>query len=76
MHVLEMVSAGRARLKVSADGNRPVNFALGPEERASVRALREFNILVENKCAVALFLNGNPVTIPGRCGDPVTLRIP
>ena len=76
LHVLELVSAGRARVKVSADGNLPQDFTLRAEERVSIRAIREFNILVENKCAVALFFDGKPVTIPGRCGDPVNLSIP
>ncbi len=73
---LEILSAGTAQVKVSADGGLPVSYAMAPDERISIRAVDGFNILLEDKCAVALFYNGRPVEIPGRCGRPVTMRIP
>lgn len=74
--LLEILSAGSAQVKVSADGSLPKTYSMKQGERISIRAVEGFNILVEDKCAVALFYNGRPVEIPGRCGRPVTLRIP
>ena len=73
---LEILSAGTAQVKVSADGEVPTSYAMAPGERISIHAMDGFNILLEDKCAVALFYNGRPVEIPGRCGRPVTMKIP
>lgn len=74
--MLEILSAGRAQVKVSADGSLPKAYAMKQGERLSVRAESSFNVLLEDKCAVALFYNGRPVAIPGPCGRPVTLWLP
>ena len=74
--LLEIFSAGTAQVKVSADGGLPKTYSMARNERISIRAVDGFNLLLEDKCAVALFYNGRPVEIPGRCGRPVTLMIP
>ncbi|VFQ46646.1 RodZ domain-containing protein [Desulfoluna butyratoxydans] len=74
--LLEILSAGKAHVKVSADGSQPKPYAMRQGERISIRAVESFNILLEDKCAVALFYNGRPVEIPGPCGRPVNLWIP
>ncbi|SCY74693.1 hypothetical protein SAMN05216233_11997 [Desulfoluna spongiiphila] len=74
--LLEILSAGKGQVKVSADGSLPKPYAMKQGERISIRAVESFNILLEDKCAVALFYNGRPVEIPGPCGRPVNLWIP
>lgn len=74
--LLEILSAGAAQVKVSADGDLPKTYVMKQGERISIRAVDDFNILVEDKCVVALFYNGRPVEIPGRCGRSVTFWIP
>lgn len=75
-HLLEILATGMAQLKVSVDGGVPTTYAMQENERISLRARQGYNILMEDKCAVALRHNGKSVEIPGRCGRPVNLRIP
>ncbi len=76
MLLLEIFSAGKAHVKVSHDGSLPKTYVMKQDERVLIRAVECFNILLEDKCAVALFYNGRPVSIPGQCGRPVNLWIP
>lgn len=73
---LEVVCVEHTTLKISVDGGVPEEYVLKPEEHLELKAKKMYNILIDNTCGVTLFLNNNPVTVPGKCGQVVTLQLP
>ncbi len=74
--VLDVVCIEETVLKVSTDGNMPVEYALKPEERIQIKARDNYNVLIDNNCGVTLFMGDKPVDVPGKCGQVVNLRLP
>lgn len=73
---LEVVCVEATTVKVSVDGGSPDEYNMKPQEHIDLNAKTMFNILIENKCGVSLFLNNNPVTLPGKCGQSVNIQLP
>jgi hypothetical protein len=73
---LEVVCVEETVLKISADGGVPEEYTLKPEEHIELKAKSMYNILIDNTCGVTLFLNSNPVTVPGKCGQTATIQLP
>jgi cytoskeleton protein RodZ len=74
--MLTAVGLKETTLKIIVDGDRPKAYHLKADTRLEIEAQRGFNILVEDARAVSLYLNGQPVNVPGREGQPVTLQLP
>ena len=74
--MLSAVGLKETTLKIIVDGKRPKVFHLKADTRLEIEATKEFNILVGNARAVTLYLNGQPVVVPGREGQQVTLQLP
>jgi hypothetical protein len=74
--MLTAVGLREATLKVIVDGDRPKVYHLKADTRLEIEAQREFNILVDDARAVSFYLDGQPVTVPGREGQQVTLQLP
>ncbi|MBU1169250.1 MAG: helix-turn-helix domain-containing protein [Proteobacteria bacterium] len=73
---LEVVCVEDTTLKISADGGIPEEYVLKPEDHLELKAKSLYNILIDNTCGVTLFLNNNPVTVPGKCGQTATIQLP
>jgi cytoskeletal protein RodZ len=73
---LEVICTEKTSLKVSVDGGSPDEYLLKPSEHLDLKAVSTFNILVDNKCGVTLFLNSKQVTLPGKCGQTVNIQLP
>lgn len=73
---LEVVCVEKTTVKVSVDNGAPDEYRMKPGDHVDLKAATMFNILVEDKCGVSLFLNNNPVTLPGKCGQSVNIQLP
>lgn len=73
---LSAVGLKETILKIIVDGKRPKVYHLKADTRLEIEAQKEFNILVGDARAVTLYLNGQPVVVPGREGQQVTLQLP
>lgn len=73
---LEVVCVEPTTVKVSVDGGSPDQYNMKPQDHIDLNAKTMFNILIENKCGVKLFLNNTPVTLPGKCGQSVNIQLP
>ncbi len=73
---LAVTCQGDTWIRVMADGVERGRFDMRPGQRMSLAAARSFNILVGNPEAVRVTLNGKPVTLSGRPGQAVNLRLP
>jgi cytoskeletal protein RodZ len=74
--MLTAVGLKETTLKIIVDGERPKVYHLQADTRLEIEAQREFNILVDDARAVSFYLDGQPVTVPGREGQQVTLQLP
>lgn len=74
--MLTAVGLKETTLKIIVDGERPKVYHLKADTRLEIEARREFNILVDDARAVSFYLDGQPVTVPGREGQQVTLQLP
>ncbi len=74
--MLSAVGLKETTLKIIVDGKRPKVYHLKADTRLEIEAQKEFNILVGDARAVTLYLNGQPVVVPGRDGQQVTLQLP
>lgn len=75
-HHLEVVCVEKTTVKVSVDNGAPDVYTMKPGDHVDLKAATMFNILVEDKCGVSLFLNNSPVTLPGKCGQSVNIQLP
>lgn len=73
---LEVVCVESTTVKVSVDNGAPDVYTMKPGDHVDLKAQAMFNILIEDKCGVSLFLNNNPVTLPGKCGQSVNIQLP
>lgn len=73
---LEAVCVEATTIKVSVDGGSPDEYTMKPQDHIDLNAKSMFNILIDNKCGVTLFLNNNLVTLPGKCGQSVNIQLP
>lgn len=64
------------RLKIIADAEMPREFELQPGEQIAVAAEKHLNLLIGNAGGIRLTLNDQPVAVPGKNGQVVTLNLP
>lgn len=63
-------------LKVITDNQKPVEYMLKPGQKVALGGTNGFNLLIGNAAGVTLTFNGEPVTVPGKSGQVVTLQLP
>jgi cytoskeleton protein RodZ len=63
-------------LKVIADRQQPKEYALNPGDQLELKAVSGFNLLIGNATGIHLRLNHQPVSVDGRHGQVVTLKLP
>lgn len=63
-------------LKVVTDQGTPGEHTLKAGQQLKLEARRHFNLLIGNAGAVKLTLNNQPVTVPGKKGEPINLNLP
>jgi cytoskeleton protein RodZ len=73
---LEMAAVEPTWIKAIADGQAPHVFTLKPDERVTLEAKDQFNLLIGNAGGIRLFLNGKEIYVPGKSGQVVTLQLP
>jgi len=73
---LNIRTVERTWLKIIVDHHDPVEYSLEPGEEMAFEASTGYNLLVGNATGIKLLLNDNPLPIPGKKGQVVTLQIP
>lgn len=63
-------------LKVVTDQGTPGEHTLKAGQQLKLEARRHFILLIGNAGAVKLTLNDQPVTVPGKKGEPINLHLP
>ena len=63
-------------LKIIVDDLVPMEYSLYPGDRIELEAGSRYNLLIGNAAGVELFLNDQPVTVPGKSGEVVNLELP
>ena len=63
-------------MKVIIDDRRPKEYSLKPPDRLALEATAGFKLLIGNGAGVRLLLNGESVTISGKTGEVVSLKLP
>lgn len=63
-------------LKIIADGQKPKEFTMQPNDELNLEAKSQFNLLIGNAGGVRLMLNNKPMDVPGKSGQVVTLQMP
>jgi cytoskeleton protein RodZ len=73
---LELSAVEPTWIKAIADGHDTRHFSLKPDERVTLEAKNQFNLLIGNAGGIRLFLNGDEIQVPGKSGQVVTLQLP
>lgn len=63
-------------MKIIIDNQEANEFNLYPGDRIELEATSGYNLLIGNAGGVRLFLNDEPVTVPGDSGEVVNLELP
>ena len=63
-------------LKIIIDDLVPMEYSLFPGDRIELEAGSGYNLLIGNAAGVELFLNDQPVAVPGKSGDVVNIELP
>jgi len=63
-------------IKVITDSLTTTEYSLGPGDTLELEADIGFNLLIGNATGIQLTYNGEPVTVPGKSGQVVTLQLP
>ncbi len=63
-------------IKIIIDNQKPSEYTLQAGDYLELGAISRYNLLIGNATGVKLFLNGNPVPVPGEQGEVVTIEIP
>ncbi len=64
------------RVIIDGDGENKKDYLLKPGDTISLKAGSHYNLLIGNAGGVQLSLNGQPVHVPGRMGQVVTMTLP
>jgi cytoskeleton protein RodZ len=73
---LSIVAKAETWIKVIIDEEKPLEYLLKPGDKIALNAKSHYNFLIGNAGGVQLNLNGQPVQIPGKMGQVVTLSLP
>mgnify|MGYP001818827409 CR=1 FL=1 len=63
-------------LKVIIDGQEPNEYSLYPGDHVELEASSGYNLLIGNSTGVKMFLNSDPVEVPGKSGQVVNIELP
>lgn len=63
-------------IKIIVDNHNTKEYTLKPGDRLALEADLGYNLLIGNAGGLELALNGEPIKIPGRTGEVVTLKVP
>jgi cytoskeleton protein RodZ len=74
--VLTVTALELSWLRVTSDQGPPREMTLQPGHTATVEARSHFRLLIGNAGGILLALNDQPVSVPGRSGQVVTLQLP
>lgn len=74
--VLKVAAVEPTWLKIIADDQKPQEYTLAVGDTLTLEARKQFSLLIGNAAGVQLTFNGNPVAVPGKSGQVVTLQLP
>ncbi len=74
--LLKIRSVEKTWLKVTIDDQQSREYILNPSDRLELEARSGFNLLIGNAAGVRLTLNDNDLSISGKKGQVVNLKIP
>ena len=63
-------------LKIIIDDMLPKEYSLFPGDRIELEAGSGYNLLIGNAGGVELYLNDQPIKVPGKSGEVVNLELP
>jgi cytoskeleton protein RodZ len=74
--VLRVTAVETTWLRITRDHGEPREMTLHPGSTATLEAETGFQLLIGNAGGIRLTLNDQPVRVPGRSGQVVTLHLP
>jgi cytoskeleton protein RodZ len=74
--LLHIKASEETWVKVIVDNRNANEYTLKPGDRLALEASLGYNLLIGNAGGLSLTLNGEPVEVPGRSGQVVTIQIP
>lgn len=74
--LLKILSIEKTWLKVTIDDQQTREYILNPSDRLELEAQSGFSLLIGNAAGVQLTLNDNDLSISGKKGQVVTLKLP
>jgi len=74
--VLTVTALELSWLRVTSDQESTREMTLQPGHTATIEARSRFRLLIGNAGGILLALNDQPVSVPGRSGQVVTLQLP
>lgn len=74
--VLRVTAVETTWLRITRDRGEPREMTLHPGSTATLEAETGFQLLIGNAGGIRLTLNDQPVRVPGRSGQVVTLHLP
>jgi cytoskeleton protein RodZ len=75
-HLLEIRAVDETWMKVIVDNLASREMTLRPGDRLELEARSGFNLLIGNAAGILVFLDGKPVSVPGKSGQVITLQLP
>ena len=73
---LKLAAVEPTWLKIITDDQVPREYSMDVGDTLTLEARNRFSLLIGNATGVQLTLNGNPVPVPGKSGQVVTLQLP
>lgn len=73
---LTVIALDTVQLKVIIDGQMPEAFRLNPDDRLDLEAGSDFNILLDNAAGVEVYFNEKPISLSGKSGQNVAIKLP
>ncbi len=74
--LLQIDATEKTDLQIIVDDAAPLTYGLQPMDHIELEAASAICLRLDNAGGVDILLNGAPVDIPGKTGDPVTLELP
>lgn len=75
-YLLKITAVEKTWLKIIVDGESPKEYSFKPNDTKKLEAKTGFDLLIGNAGGLQLELNGDPLVVPGKSGQVVSLKLP
>lgn len=74
--LLKIIAVDTTWMRVAVDAQDPKEMTLHPGEQLELEGRSGFSLRIGNATGIRLFLNDQPISVPGKKGQVVKMRIP